>query len=129
MSLHKHPEGLSSYLRRSGVTDGAIYRNPEAAAELSRISFLQENWLKARDEQRSFIWMIIAAPITAPMFYLFHPSLLMLCCSVGFAAIVIATGVRQVLRRRQTMRDYLSGMERLVQIVRKHEARSSDETA
>ena len=128
MLPHKHPADLSSYLRRSGVSDGAIYRHPEAAAELSRISFLQENWLKARDEQRSFIWMIIAAPITAPMFYLFYPSLLMLGCSAGFAAIVIATGVNQVLRRRQTMRDYLSGMERLVQIVRKHEARSSDET-
>ena len=124
----KHPSDLSSYLRSSGVSEGAIYRNPEAAAELSRISFLQENWLKARDEQRSYIWMIIAAPITAPMFYLFHPSLLMLCCSVGFAAIVIVTGATQVLRRRQTMRDYLRGMERLVQIVRKHESRSSDET-
>ena len=129
MRPHKHPAGLSSYLLRSGVSEGAIYRNPEAAAELSRISFLQENWMKARDEQRSYIWMIIAAPITAPMFYLFHPSPLMLCCSVGFALIVIATGVTQVLRRRQTMRDYLSGMERLVQIVRRNEARSSDETA
>jgi hypothetical protein len=120
------PADLSSYLRRSGVSDDAIYRNPEAAAELSRISFLQENWVRARDEQRSYIWMIIAAPITAPMFYLFRPSRFMLYCSVGFALIVIATGVTQFLRRRQTMRDYIAGMERLVQVVRRHEARSSD---
>ena len=122
-----HPTDLTSYLRRSGVSDDAIYRNPEAAAELARISFLQENWLKARAEQRSYLWMIVAAPITAPMIYWVHPSPLMLCCSVGFAAIVIATGVTQILRRRRTMRDYLRGMERLVQIVRKHESRSSDE--
>ena len=121
------PTDLTSFLRRSGVCDAAIYRNPEAAAELARISFLQENWLKARAEQRSYLWMIIAAPITAPMVYLLRPSPLMLCCSVGFAAIVIATGATQILRRRRTMRDYLRGMERLVQIVRKHEAHSSDE--
>jgi hypothetical protein len=127
MLSHRHPADLSSYLRRRGVSEGAIYRNPEAAAELSRISFLQENWLKARDEQRSYIWLIIAAPITAPMFYVCWPSRLMLCCSVGFAVIIIATGVTQVLRRRQTMRDYLRGMERLVQMVRKHEEHSSDE--
>jgi hypothetical protein len=129
MPAHKHPADLSTYLRSSGVSDDAIYRNPEAASELSRISFLQENWLKARDEQRSYIWMIVAAPITAPMFYLFYPSLLMLCCSVGFAVIVTVTGVTQILRRRQTMRDYLAGMERLVQIVRKQEARPFDENA
>jgi hypothetical protein len=129
MHSPKHPTDLSSYLRRSGVSDGAIYRFPEAAAELSRISFLHENWLKARDEQRSYMWMIIAAPITAPMFYLFRPSLLMLCCSVGFATVVIVTSVTQILRRKQTMQDYVRGMERLVQIVRKHERRSSDETA
>ena len=128
MPSHNHPADLSAYLRRSGVSDDAIYKNPEAAAELSRISFLQENWLKARDQLRSYIWIVIAAPITAPMFYLFYPSALMLCCSVLFAVIVIVTCVTQIFRRRQTMRDFLRGMDRLVQIVRKHEARSSDET-
>ena len=129
MPSHKHRTDLSSYLRQSGVSDGALYRSPEAAAELSRISFLQENWLKAREEKRSYMWMVVAAPIAAPMFYLFYPSLLMLCCSVGFAAVVIATAVVQLLRCRRTMRDYFNGMERLVQIIRKHEAGSSGENA
>ena len=122
------PADLSAYLRRSGVSDDAIYRNPEAAAELSRISFLQENWMKARDELRSYIWIVIATPITVPMFYLFHPSVLMLCCSVGFAVIVAVTCGTQIYRRRQAMRDFRRGMDRLVQIVRKHEGRSPDET-
>ena len=129
MPSHKHPADVSSYLRHNGLTEAAIYRSPEAAAELSRISFLQENWLKARDEQRSYIWMMIAAPVSAPMFYVFNPSALMLCCSAGFATIIIATGVAQLLRLRRTMRDYVSGMERLVQIVRKEQARSADEGA
>jgi hypothetical protein len=129
MRPHKHPADLSSYLRCSGVSDDAIYRNPEAAAELSRISFLQENWMRAREQQRSYLWMFVAAPITVPMFYLIRPSRFMLCCSVGFAVIVIATGVTQFLRRRQTTRDYIAGMERLVRIVRKHEARTSDDSA
>jgi hypothetical protein len=121
MPAYKHPSDLFSYLRSCGVSVSAIYRNPEAAAELSRLSFLQENWLKAREEQRRYLWMIMAAPLTAPMFYLFHPSVLMLGCSIGFAIIVIVTGVAQVLRRRQTLRDYRIGMERLVQMVRKQE--------
>ena len=129
MPSHKHSADLSSYLRHSRVSDEAVYRSPDAAAELARISFLHENWLKARSEQRSYIWILIAAPITAPMFYFFYPSVLMLCCSVAFAVIVIATGTAQILRRRQTMRNYMSGMERLVQIARKHQADSSDENA
>ena len=120
------PSDLSAYLRRHGLSYEAIRRDPEAAAELSRISFLQENWLKSRDELRNYLWIVIAAPITAPMFYLFYPSPLMLCCSVGFAVIVVVTCVTQILRRRRTMRDYLTGMERLVQIARKN-ARASDE--
>lgn len=118
---------LSAYLRRCGVSERALYTNPEAAAELARISFLQENWLKARNELRSYLWIVVAVPVTAPMCYFFYPSLLMLCCSVGFAAFVIATCVTQILRRRRTMRDYVSGLERLVQIVKRHESRPFDE--
>ncbi len=127
MSRPEHPSELAAHLRQSGLSDDAIFRNPDAAAELSRISFLQENWLKARDELRSYVWIVAAAPITVPMFYFFHPSALMLCCSVGFALIVVVTCVTRILHRRRAMRDYMLGMERLVQIVRKA-ARASDET-
>jgi hypothetical protein len=108
------------YLRRHGLSEAAVYKDPEAVAELSRISFLQENSLSARRELRSYIWIVVAAPISAPVFYFISPSFPMLCCSVGFATIVIASCAAQILRLRRTTKDYIRGLERLVAIVRKN---------
>lgn len=115
-----HRTDLSRYLRAHGVSEDAVYKDPEAAAELSRISFLRENALKAQRELRSYVWVVVAVPISAPVFYFIRPSILMFGCSVGFAAIVIATCAAQILRRRRTTRDYIRGLERLVAIVRKN---------
>ena len=97
------PPGLTAYLQRRGISPDALYKSPEAAAELSRASFLYENWLKARHELRSYILFVILVPITAPTFYYIYPSVVMLFCSIGFAAIVITTCFTQILRRRRTM--------------------------
>jgi hypothetical protein len=116
------PAELTTYLRHRGISPDVIYKSPEAAAELSRVSFLQENWLKARHELRSYLVYVILVPVTAPTFYLLYPSTLMLVCSIGFAVIVIATCITQIARRRRAMKDYFAGIERLIQSVRDRES-------
>ena len=119
MNRPSHPFELFASLRRSGVSDDALFRHPDAVAELPRISFLQENWLKARAELRSYLWIVTAAPITVPVLYFCRPSAAMLCCSVGFALIIVATCVSRILHQRRAIKDYMLGVERVIQTVRK----------
>jgi hypothetical protein len=114
---------MKTYLLRRGVPIEIVYKTPDAAAELPRVAFLHENYLKAQHELRAYVALAVAAPVTAPMFYFLWPSILMLCCSVGFALIVLCTSIGQIARKRRTMKDYFLGLDRLVALVQSREPR------
>ena len=114
---------MKAYLLRRGVLLKSVFETPDAAAELPRVAFLQENYLKAQSELRAYVLLAVAAPVTAPMIYFLSPSVFMLCCSFGFALIVFCTSVSQIARKRRTMKDYFRGLDRLIALVQRRESR------
>jgi hypothetical protein len=105
---------LMSQLRARGISLETLSRHPQAAAEVARVTFLEENYFRARTELRNYIVLVAVAPLSSPMIYFLKPSPVMLGCSVAFATSVVGTCVMQILRKKRTMSDYLRGVERLV---------------